>query len=241
MRKYKANFYIQTKERLKPFIRDPKQILMNKTPRMCPSCGYEGNFISMRKYARELRCPNCTSHPRDRLFFHYLNQEGININNPELKILHFSAEPCIFRQLKNSPNYISGDIKKNKYAPHIVNVTDIPYPDNHFDLIICHHVMEHVQNHEQGSSECYRVLKHGGTAIFTVPYDSTLEKAWYPLKDMPIEEVDNICGWDHKRMYGEDFPEIVAKAGFETRSFILNGQQEDLHRGGMDPLCIAKK
>ncbi|MCU0439247.1 MAG: class I SAM-dependent methyltransferase [Raineya sp.] len=44
----------------------------------------------------------------------------------------------------------------------------IPYPDNHFDLVICSHVMEHVEHERVLLREIKRVSKH---QIFEVPID----------------------------------------------------------------------
>ncbi len=44
----------------------------------------------------------------------------------------------------------------------------IPYPDNHFDLVICSHVMEHVEHERMLLREIKRVSKY---QIFEVPID----------------------------------------------------------------------
>lgn len=44
----------------------------------------------------------------------------------------------------------------------------IPYPDNHFDLVICSHVLEHVEHERILLREIKRVSKH---QIFEVPID----------------------------------------------------------------------
>ncbi len=48
----------------------------------------------------------------------------------------------------------------------------IPYPiaDNAFDLVICLHVLEHVQNLVGATTELHRVLKPGGLLFVEVPY-----------------------------------------------------------------------
>jgi ubiquinone/menaquinone biosynthesis C-methylase UbiE len=61
-------------------------------------------------------------------------------------------------------------------AKQIQNVKDIvlfdgykiPYPDNHFDLVICSHVMEHVEHERVLLKEIKRVSRH---QIFEVPID----------------------------------------------------------------------
>ena len=51
----------------------------------------------------------------------------------------------------------------------MADVCAIPYPDNSFDLVVAFDVMEHVQNDQKMADEIYRILKPGGTFVFTVP------------------------------------------------------------------------
>jgi SAM-dependent methyltransferase len=47
---------------------------------------------------------------------------------------------------------------------------NIPAPDASFDSAICTSVLEHLEEPEQALRECYRVLKSGGVAIYSVPF-----------------------------------------------------------------------
>ena len=65
------------------------------------------------------------------------------------------------------------EIIKSKKIAHLKDILlfdgyKIPYPDNHFDLIICSHVMEHVEHERILLREIQRVSKH---QIFEVPID----------------------------------------------------------------------
>jgi SAM-dependent methyltransferase len=77
-------------------------------------------------------------------------------------ILHVAPEWPLFRQLKAEPGYVGGDIQKRRNANSIVDITSINFDSNHFDFLICNHVMEHVQDDKKAMGECYRVLKNGG-------------------------------------------------------------------------------
>jgi ubiquinone/menaquinone biosynthesis C-methylase UbiE len=68
------------------------------------------------------------------------------------------------------------DIIKSKNIEHLKSVLifdgyKIPYPDNHFDLVICSHVIEHVEYERILLREIKRVSKH---QIFEVPIDFSL-------------------------------------------------------------------
>ncbi len=49
------------------------------------------------------------------------------------------------------------------------DITDIKFNDNHFDLIICCEVLEHIDKYQKGLEEIYRVLKPGGLFLTSVP------------------------------------------------------------------------
>lgn len=49
------------------------------------------------------------------------------------------------------------------------DITKINYPDNSFDIIVCSEVLEHIENYGAASKELYRVLKPGGTVLFSMP------------------------------------------------------------------------
>ena len=52
-----------------------------------------------------------------------------------------------------------------------MDVHDIPFDENSFDVIICNHVLEHVDDDRKVMKEFYRVMKKGGWGIFQVPID----------------------------------------------------------------------
>jgi SAM-dependent methyltransferase len=49
------------------------------------------------------------------------------------------------------------------------DVTDLPFKDDYFDLIICSEVLEHIPNHLQAIHETVRVLKPGADLVVSVP------------------------------------------------------------------------
>jgi SAM-dependent methyltransferase len=53
---------------------------------------------------------------------------------------------------------------------HDLNQTPYPIPDNSFDLVVCLHVLEHVQNLVSATTELHRILKPGGLLFVEVPY-----------------------------------------------------------------------
>ena len=73
-------------------------------------------------------------------------------------------------------------------------------------------------------------LKPGGTALFSVPLDQERAETWEPPVDMPAAEIERICGWDHVRLYGRDFPDKLAAAGFTVSEITFTAEEGERHR-----------
>lgn len=58
-----------------------------------------------------------------------------------------------------------------------MDITDIQYSDQSFDVIYCSHVLEHIHDDMKAMAEFFRVLRNGGWAILLVPIraDRTFE------------------------------------------------------------------
>lgn len=52
----------------------------------------------------------------------------------------------------------------------IANAYSVPVPDETFDSAICTAVLEHLEEPGQAIQECYRILRKGGTAIYSAPF-----------------------------------------------------------------------
>ena len=211
-RPFRMNWLVYAEEWARATLRDPLQHFTRRTRRHCPICKFSGLFI--RSGRVDVRCPNCSSRERDRLVGHYLSRKKIDVRGKH--VLHLSPERCFWRQWHAEPNYISGDIKKSPVANSVVDVTCIPFPDEHFDYLFCNHILEHVVEDRQGMRECHRVLKPRGLAIFSVPLFENGRETFEPPVGMSKRKIQRICGWDHKRIYGFDFLDRLREAGFET-------------------------
>lgn len=158
------------------------------------------------------------------------------------KVLHFAPEWPLFCKLRREPGYVGGDIQWRRNANAIVDITKIQYPDQHFDNIVCNHVLEHVQDDQTAMRECWRVLREGGTAFLSVPIDMDMDETWEPPVGMPKEEIERICGWDHKRLYAMDFADRLAAAGFAVSAFGAHGMDVDRFRlHETDIIFVAEK
>jgi ubiquinone/menaquinone biosynthesis C-methylase UbiE len=67
-------------------------------------------------------------------------------------------------------------------AIHAFDGRTIPFPDDHFDNILCTEVLEHADAPEQLLVEMHRVLKPGGMLIMTVPFAARVHHAPYDFQ-----------------------------------------------------------
>lgn len=66
--------------------------------------------------------------------------------------------------------YETFDIDANVIPTHVGDIREMDFPDETFDMIICHSVIEHVlKDRDKAYSEVIRVLKKGGVAVYVIP------------------------------------------------------------------------
>jgi SAM-dependent methyltransferase len=132
------------------------------------------------------------------------------------KLLHIAPEPQLSRLFSAAEciDYVSADLTKPT-AMVKMDITDIQYPDNSFDVIYCSHVLEHVLEDKKAMKGLCRVLKDGGWAILQVPItaEATLED---PSATSPQERERLFGQQDHVRRYGPDYKDRLVEAGFSV-------------------------
>jgi predicted SAM-dependent methyltransferase len=162
-------------------------------------------------------CPSCEALERHRLLVSYL-RERTDLFTARLKVLHMAPEWCLQRVFRRIPSldYVSADLD-SPIAMDQVDLLDLPYAAGSFDVVICNHVLEHVDDDRRALDEIRRVLRPDGRAILMSPIDdacsSTIED---PSVNTP-EQRHRVYGQhDHLRRYGRDFGERVAEQGFNV-------------------------
>lgn len=189
---------------------------------ICPVCNHSyKKFLPYGRIAREnALCPNCLALERHRLMWLFL-QKKTNFFTAKLKVLHIAPEHCFIDRFEALPNleYITADLE-SPLAKVKMDVHNIPFGDNSFDVVFCNHVMEHVEDDLLACSEINRVLKNDGWGIIQSPVydlDETLEDK--TITD-PAERERIFGQRDHVRKYGNDYAARLRKSGI--------GIEEDL-------------
>jgi SAM-dependent methyltransferase len=204
--------------------------------RFCPVCGRSSRrFRSFGVVPREdAQCAHCGALERHRLLWLYVSMRTDLFDGRPKKVLHVAPEPCFeprFRQRLGS-GYVTADLF-DATAMVRMDITDIHYPDQHFDVIYCSHVLEHVQDDRRAMREFHRVLRNSGWAILLVPITAgkTLED---PSITEPEERLRVFGQEDHVRRYGPDYAGRLRDAGFRvevTRAGDLVRNDEILRMG----------
>lgn len=159
--------------------------------------------------------PGSLSLERHRLLWLYLQRETDFFTAPH-HMLHVAPEQCFLQRFRRMDNlqYLTADLD-SPIADVEMDIHDIPYPDDHFDLIFCNHVLEHVQDDRQCMRELCRVLQPGGLAIMQVPFEPGREVTDEdPSITDPDERIRRFGQYDHVRIYGTDYAQRLREAGF---------------------------
>lgn len=181
---------------------------------------FEKNTIIEAGYRENCTCPVCKSKDRIRMVYYYL-EKYTNVFVGKNCILHFAPEFPIKQKIKKNKyaEYYDGDIQKGR-ATYVVDITDIQFPDNKFDYIICNQVLEHIPDEKKAINELKRVIKPNGKIIITVPICVSNEKTFEdPNITDSKERLANFCQEDHVRLYGRDFKKRLEKFGFEVEEW----------------------
>lgn len=88
-------------------------------------------------------------------------------------------------------------------------------PDESYDLIVCNHVLEHVDDFRKALKEMYRILRPGGSFVCSFPMDPTIELLDEDSSVQTEEErVKRFGQNDHLRVFGMKADRFLEEAGF---------------------------
>ena len=207
----------------------------------CPVCGCQRRKFLPYGYVEQREnalCPNCLALERHRLLWLWLLRES-DLGRGAMalpRMLHIAPEVALMRKFKKmyareAERYVTADLESPLADIHF-DVQQIPLEDESFDVIICNHILEHVEDDVKALGELFRVMKRGGWGVILSPIDQSRELTFEDDSITDPDERTRIFGqYDHRRIYGRDYAQRLERAGFEAyeidyRQMLSRAEQE---------------
>ncbi|MCM1326548.1 MAG: class I SAM-dependent methyltransferase [Bacteroidales bacterium] len=162
------------------------------------------------------RCPVCKAYDRDRLMIAFLEELQVDADE-KLRMLQVAPSPTLehYASSRDDIFYESTDIEMQNVTFQADLQDLFMVSDETYDIIICSHVLEHVQDDGKAMRELFRILKPEGVCLVLVPLvvgKVDTDEEWGCSEE---ENWRRFCQFDHCRLYGrKDFMERLQKAGF---------------------------
>lgn len=202
----------------------------------CPCCGMKvkefiaADYLDPRdfnparyeKTEQKVLCPTCKALPRHRILASWCENHKELFHNTA-DILYFAPEYSMTRWMKrNHVSYTTADLYKD--ADLKLDIQNTKLPDESHDVIICNHVLEHVDDFRLALREVFRILRTGGSFICSFPMDPKIELVDEdPSVKKPEERFLRFGQDDHKRVFGMKAEQLLSDAGFTVE--IINGTE----------------
>jgi SAM-dependent methyltransferase len=205
-------------------------------PGFCHCCRENTVFEEKGEWLRDYYfCQKCGSIPRQRNLQNILDKF---FPDWEKSIIHESSPSNNFLS-RYCSNYSSSQfmerVQKGSYINGVQNqdLENLTFSDSTFQLFITQDVFEHIFNPDIAIREIMRVLKPGGSHVFTAPKHRNLKRSFRRAQLTESGEVANIhpeiyhgnpvgdgsslVTWD----WGDDFEDLLAKwSGYPVRTYV---------------------
>lgn len=184
----------------------------------CPCCGWSFKAFGSVGSRSNASCPRCGSMERHRLRWHYLAREGLP--QPGSSVLHMAPERATYTWLRKRKDitYVRGDIRESALTTHVFDLTDSPFDDDSFDLILISHVLEHIPDDRRAMREICRMLKPSGIAVLQHPIEVDRQITYEdPHITSHVDREREFGQFDHVRAYGQDFADRLTEAGLDVQ------------------------
>ncbi len=140
-------------------------------------------------------------------------------------ILHFAPEPCVGNLLRPfAKRYVTADLYESD-VDIVLNIEQIDLEDDCFDVIVCSHILEHVDD-KKALVELRRILRPDGILIALVPIIEGCDRTYEDRTIIDPAERDLHFGQhDHVRVYGADFRDRITAAGLSYDEHTAFGRE----------------
>lgn len=217
----------------------------------CNICSWKDFKLESDAWHPHTICPNCQSQVRQRLFYALIvDHERFNIKHlfAEKEVLHIAPDPCLTVKLRElSGTYITADFLAEGYDYDQIDINlDMSnmhqVSDASIDTILAFDVLEHIPNHINAIKESHRVLKSGGHCVFMVPQQDGRSETYEDLSIIDPKKREAEFGqWDHVRIYGDDFKQMIQEQGFDVVELDKNSvAASDVTKNVLYPPVVSK-
>lgn len=164
---------------------------------------------------QDVLCPVCHSLPRHRILATWCTAH-LDLFRTD-KILYFAPEPSMMRYVRRNgivcttaDMYNEADLK--------LDIQSTGLPDQSYDMVVCNHVLEHVNDYRTALKEIFRILRPGGSLVCSFPMDSAIDLVDEDPSVITAEERYRRFGQsDHLRVFGMRAHVVLEEAGFEVQ------------------------
>lgn len=233
---------------------------------LCTVCGESVRFDLFDDNLRESgRCPCCGSSNRQRqLAWMFRREIGLRLGGPlvvpdGMVVYNTEANGALHTALKEQAAYECSEYwgEKSEYGTMVGGVRNedlqaLSFGDEVFDIVLSSDVFEHIPAPYIAHREVFRVLKHGGRHIFTVPYGEaslrddvraslvngkTVHHAKALYHGDPVRPGEGVLVWT---IFGQEMLVRLKEIGFNTELWRIEEPECGILGAGAD-VFIARK
>jgi ubiquinone/menaquinone biosynthesis C-methylase UbiE len=151
------------------------------------------------------------------------------------RVLHFAPERQMRKYLLDAKTkqYVTADLFEVNVDMK-QDIENLTLPERSFDVIVCSHVLEHVDD-RKALAQMFKVLDRGGVALLMTPIIEGWDESYE--NSAVKSEADRIVHFgqrDHVRYFGRDLRQRIKDAGFKLEEYTAMEpfvQQHALMRG----------
>lgn len=153
--------------------------------------------------------------PRHRILALWFQKRMDLLRNGD--ILYFSPNKCeVLWMKRNKIACVTADLYRQTVDLKL-DIQATGLPDESYDVIVCNHVLEHVDDFRMALKEMHRILRSGGSFICSFPMDPDVELLnESPEAQTEEERVGRFGQNDHKRVFGMKADRFLSEAGFSV-------------------------
>jgi len=145
--------------------------------------------------------------------------------------------------LGSGAELVTLDLFAGEGVDHVVDVAEMPFGDDEFDIVLCTQVLEHVPNPEAVCRELYRVLRPGGVAVVTAPHSAYLHNLpyhFFHFTRIGLSKILEDAGYEIESLeaQGGHFTSLAIQLHYTVKVFDSISEERRLVRILMKPVAL---